>query len=240
MQIVAHRGASGSAPENTLAALNLAWELGADGVEIDIHLTADGVPVCIHDPNLTRLAGVNADVSALSLAELQELDVGIWKGPEFIEEYVPTLEEALATVPEYKTLLIEVKDIPVKTLNAALGPILERNKHFLATRQVYFMSFFPDLLWKLQSAFPDLTLLLLADKLRRLPPNIPARVPSDTLPVHGIGFSHKLDIPQRTIEALNGAGAILAVWTENDPARKAFWEDRDFDFLITDHPERFL
>lgn len=240
MQIIAHRGASGTAPENTLAAIRRAWELGADGVEIDIHLTRDGVPVCIHDPDTGRLSPEKHLIEEVTLADLKQLDVGSWKDPAFAGERIPTLEEVLAIVPERKTLLVEVKDVPGHQLALALMPIFKRMEDFLATRQVHFMSFYPDLLWELQGHFPDLTLLLLADKLRRLPMKIPKRIPCDALPVHGIGFSHKLDIPTDKLDALISAGAILAVWTENDPARLSFWEEHGFDFLITDWPEKFI
>ncbi|QYY36171.1 glycerophosphodiester phosphodiesterase family protein [Ruficoccus sp. ZRK36] len=240
MLIIAHRGASGKAPENTLAAVRRAWKLGADGVEIDIRLTKDGVPVCSHDERTGRLSDVDHAIADLTLAELKCIDVGDWKDPAYAGETIPTLEEVLDTIPERKTLLIEVKDVPATELARALTPILERRKAFIASRQVYFMSFFPDLLWTLQGHFPDLTQLLLADKLIRLPPKIPHHVPSDALPVHGIGFSHKLDIPAATLDALSRAGAILAVWTENDPERRQFWEDAGFDYLITDWPERFI
>lgn len=240
MLIIAHRGASGLAPENTLAAVRRAWQIGADGVEIDIHLTRDGVPVCSHDARTGRLSDVDHAIADLTLEELKRIDVGGWKDPAYTGETIPTLEEVLATVPARKTLLIEVKDVPAHDLARALTPILKRHQEFIASRQVYFMSFFPDLLWSLQGHFPDLTLLLLADKLNRIPQKVPPRVPSDALPVHGIGFSHKLDIPAATLDALAGAGAILAVWTENDPARREFWQKSGCDFLITDHPERFV
>lgn len=107
--LVAHRGASYDAPENTLAAFNLAWQDGADGVEGDFYLSADGHIVCIHDGDTERTAGVRRVVAESTLAELRELDVGSWKSAEFADERIPTLEEVLATVPAGKYLLIEVK-----------------------------------------------------------------------------------------------------------------------------------
>ncbi|MEM8550347.1 MAG: glycerophosphodiester phosphodiesterase family protein, partial [Verrucomicrobiota bacterium] len=230
MQIIAHRGASGQAPENTLAAFNRAWELGAQGIELDVHITDDGIPVCIHDPEVSKLCGKSYLVEQMTLAELKALDAGAWKDPLYAGERVPTLEEALATVPERRSVLIEIKDVPVRSIVPAMTPLLTKLGTFLETRQVTFMSFFPDLLWSLQSAFPELTQLLLVDKLSRLPLTIPKKLPHDTLPAHGIGFSHKLDIPAEKLDALNGAGAILAVWTENDPARAPYWQERGFDY----------
>jgi len=107
--IVAHRGASHDAPENTLAAFQLAWQQGADGIEGDFYLSKDGHMVCIHDADTKRTAGVARKVAECTLAELKQLDVGSWKGPQWARERIPTLEEVLATVPPDKRIYIELK-----------------------------------------------------------------------------------------------------------------------------------
>lgn len=107
--IVAHRGASFDAPENTLAAFRLAWEQGADGIEGDFHLTADRQIVCIHDKDTQRVAGEKHVIEQSSLAELRKLDVGAWKDPKFRGERMPTLAEVLAVVPPGKMIFIELK-----------------------------------------------------------------------------------------------------------------------------------
>ena len=107
--IIGHRGASDAAPENTLAAFRLAWRLGADGIEGDFHLSADGRIVCIHDEDTERVAGVKHVVSETSFADLRRLDVGSWKGAQWQGERIPTLEEVLATVPRGKRAYIEIK-----------------------------------------------------------------------------------------------------------------------------------
>lgn len=111
-KIVAHRGASHDAPENTLAAFKLAWQQGADGVEGDFYLTRDGEVVCIHDKTTGRTAGEDVVVAEATLAELKALDVGQWKGPQFAGEKIPTLHQVIATVPEGKWLIIELKTGP--------------------------------------------------------------------------------------------------------------------------------
>ena len=78
--VVAHRGASGEAPENTIPAFKLAWRQGADAIEGDFHLTKDGQVVCIHDANTKKVAEKNLVVKNTTLAELKKLDVGIKKG----------------------------------------------------------------------------------------------------------------------------------------------------------------
>lgn len=107
--IVAHRGASADAPENTLAALRLGFAQGADYAECDVHLTLDGELVLMHDDTLARTAGDPRAVADLTLAELRALDVGAWRGERWRGEKITTLEEALANVPPGRRLLVEVK-----------------------------------------------------------------------------------------------------------------------------------
>lgn len=107
--IIAHRGESHDAPENTLAAINLAWKRNIKSVEIDIHLTTDNEIVVIHDYDTLRVSGVKKKVRDSSLYELRHLDVGLCKGDEWIGERIPTLKEVLNTIPENGKLVIEIK-----------------------------------------------------------------------------------------------------------------------------------
>ncbi|MBK1859923.1 glycerophosphodiester phosphodiesterase [Cerasicoccus arenae] len=240
MRIIAHRGASGSAPENTMAAINRAWELGADGVEVDVHLTKDHVPVVIHDPDTERVAGQKLVVEQSTYEELCQLDVGSWKGSEFAGERIPRLADVLHSMPARKNFFVEVKDVSGQALAKALEPIFRDNPQFVTERQVFLMSFYPDALWSIAARFPDLTLLLLLDNLNRLPRKIPKRLPADSLPVHGLGLSNQLDLDDKRREQLIAAGAIMNVWTVNDPADLGKWDAAGFDFLTTDSPELFV
>jgi len=109
--IVAHRGASLDAPENTLAAFRLAWEQGADAIEGDFYLTSDGQIVCIHDKTTKRVAPEEPEltVAKTTLQELRQLDVGRWKADKFVEERIPTLKEVLTIVPRGKRIFVEIK-----------------------------------------------------------------------------------------------------------------------------------
>lgn len=111
VDIVAHRGASADAPENTLPAFELAWERGADLIEGDFFLTSDNVIVCFHDKTTERLGGGNLKVSSTPYKQLQNLDVGAWKDPKWKGTKIPTLAEVLATLPAEKgRMFIEIKD----------------------------------------------------------------------------------------------------------------------------------
>lgn len=120
--IIAHRGASRLAPENTLAAFRMAVDAGADGIELDVRLARDGVPVVIHDAGLLRLAGIEKDTAELTSGELQNLDVGSWfygrslaetggaEAGDFSDQTVPTLARLLEFLGGYPGLLyIELK-----------------------------------------------------------------------------------------------------------------------------------
>ena len=107
--IVAHRGASFDAPENTIAAFELAWAQGSDGVEGDFYLTRDQQIVCIHDRGTSRTTGVNKWVEESTLAELRQLEYGSWKDKKWKGEKIPTFKDVLKSVPEGGLFVIELK-----------------------------------------------------------------------------------------------------------------------------------
>ena len=107
--VVAHRGASHDAPENTLPAFELAWTQGADAIEGDFLLTKDNRIVCIHDGSTKRLTDRNLVVRGSTLKELRELDVGYWKHEKFKGTKIPTIAEVFATIPKGMKIFVEVK-----------------------------------------------------------------------------------------------------------------------------------
>ena len=108
VEIIAHRGASYLAPENTRASVVLAWEKDAD-VEIDVHLTRDKRIVVVHDATVKSAAGGDMRISDTDSRELRELDVGSHKGSQFAGEPIPFLEEILQTIPPSRRLFVEIK-----------------------------------------------------------------------------------------------------------------------------------
>ena len=109
-RIFGHRGSSGEAPENTLAAFRKALEAGADGVELDLHGSRDGYPVVIHDPTLDRTTNGNGTVAEAPLEELRKLDAGAWFASEFVGERLPEFGEVLEWFrPTTATLCVELK-----------------------------------------------------------------------------------------------------------------------------------
>ena len=128
--VIAHRGFSYVAPENTLASLRQGWKSGAYGVELDVHMTADGQVIVIHDETTSRTTGVDLAVSATKTADLQALDAGSWKNAKYKGEKLPLLKDVLAEMPENGHIFIEIKSgpetvQPVKKIVEA-GPWKER------------------------------------------------------------------------------------------------------------------
>jgi len=149
VMIVAHRGASKDAPENTLPAFKLAWKQGADAIEGDFHLTKDGHIVCIHDNNTKKVAGINLVVRNVTLADLRKLDVGVRHSKAFQGTIIPTIAEVFATIPEQKTIYIEIK------CGAEIIPALlqEIEKSDLKKEQVVVISFDKKVIQELKQAF---------------------------------------------------------------------------------------
>jgi glycerophosphoryl diester phosphodiesterase len=110
--IVAHRGASFDAPENTLAAFQLAWEQNADGVEGDFYLTKDNQIVCIHDKDTLRTGGRKLVVADSTLEDLRLLEYGSWKDEKFRGEPIPTFADVMKIIPPGKRFVIELKTGP--------------------------------------------------------------------------------------------------------------------------------
>src|SRR5215472_3087856 len=125
MEIIAHRGASFDAPENTLSSFRLGYQQDADACELDIHLTRDGRVVVLHDPDTAQTAGATNHVAEHTFEELRQLQIGQWghwKDKGFSER-IPALEEVLGLVPKGKRLFIEIKCGPEVLL--PLAKILE-------------------------------------------------------------------------------------------------------------------
>jgi glycerophosphoryl diester phosphodiesterase len=154
--IWAHRGASAAAPENTMAAFRAAAAAGADGIELDVHLSRDGVPVVIHDETVERTTDGRGAVARMGLAQLQQLDAGAWFAPAFAGETVPTLEAVFAWAAHRLRLNVEIKAV-----SAGLA-VVELLRAYPQVR-VLISSFDHTLLEQLRWQNPDLPLGFLVD-----------------------------------------------------------------------------
>jgi glycerophosphoryl diester phosphodiesterase len=224
--IIAHRGESHDAPENTLAAVRLAWERGDDAAEIDVHLTKDGRIVVIHDDNTLRTAHRYGEVSKLTLEQLRQLDVGRFKGKRWAKEKIPMLEEVLDTVPAGKKLFIEIK-VDAGIL-AELNRVLKRSSR--SPDQVVLVGMDLHTMEILKKALPRYHVYWVCsmkDEKKLATKGNPgegliARAHQTGLDGLDIEASKKVD--EDFIARVKRAGMKLYVWTVDDPeeARRLF------------------
>lgn len=220
--VVAHRGGAREAPENTLAAFAHAVACGADGVELDARLAADGVAVVFHDDGLERFAGAGR-VDATAAGSLAALDLGR-RRPRFRGERIPTLAEALAVVAPLALVNVELKagGDPARLAAAAVAAI---DAAGLAGRAVV-TSFDAELVARVAALRPALARGLALesaptdDRWR----DHPVVSLSCALARHGWAARAR------------AAGRRVLVWTENDPRRLAGWSRLGVEAVITDRP----
>ncbi|HCE44514.1 MAG TPA: glycerophosphodiester phosphodiesterase [Lentisphaeria bacterium] len=159
VEIIAHRGASHDAPENTVASFNLGWQQNADACELDISISSDGRIVLIHDTGTKRTAGVDKKVCDQTFDELRALDAGSWKGPQWKGEKIPTLAEALSTLPDGKSFFIEIK-CGAEALPEMEQVIKASGKN---PRLLPIITFYPEVAKQAKWKFPEHDVLLLYD-----------------------------------------------------------------------------
>lgn len=157
--IIAHRGESFDAPENTLASVNLAWERNAEAVEIDVRLSKDNRVIVFHDRRTLRIGNKNKKVKNQTLDELKQLDVGSWKSEKFKNEKIPTLKEVFQTVPKYKKIIVEIKS-SIKIIPYVVSEINTSN---LTNDQIEIISFKYDVISAIKKELPHIKALYLAD-----------------------------------------------------------------------------
>ena len=237
VEIIAHRGFSARAPENTLGSFELAWKHQTDACELDVYLTADGKTAVIHDKDTKRTAGVSLDVAKSKQAELTALDAGSWKGKEWAHEKIPTLEQALATMPKGKLrFFIEIKcgaEI-VPELKRILEPMKER------AAQLAIISFQRAAVAESKKAMPWIKVYRLASgKTKDRKPTdltqLIAETKADQLDGLDLGAA---DFPwdAAMVQQIRKAGFGLYVWTVNKPADAHRFAKLGVDGITTDDP----
>jgi len=140
---IAHRGASGHAPENTMAAFDKAFEMKADYIEIDVQMTLDGRLVAIHDTTIDRTTNGTGSVGDYTLEELRQLDAGSWFGEQFAGEQIPTFEEVLDRYRGKIGILIELKspELYPGVEEKVADALIERNMHKPNNQKIIIQSF---------------------------------------------------------------------------------------------------
>ncbi|MBW7852325.1 MAG: glycerophosphodiester phosphodiesterase [Rhodospirillales bacterium] len=235
-KVIGHRGAAGSAPENTLAGFRRAAALGAPWVEFDARLTADGQAVVFHDDRLERTTNGRGRLATTPVAELRRLDAGAWFGAAFAGERVPTVGEALALIAALGMgANMEIKPDPGRdgkvaraAMEAALAAWPEGREPPLVS------SFSSAALVVAREVAPDWPRGLLVDRLPSDWRDITVRLDCATLHCGHRGLD------ARGVAAVRDAGLEVLAFTVNEPDRARRLWDWGVAGVFTDFPERLL
>lgn len=235
--IIGHRGASTVAPENTMAAFREAIAVGADGIEFDVRLTRDGVPVVIHDRTLRRTGRVNQRIGDLSWQELSKVDVGSWFRPSFASETVPSLRELFELFESnHGSLYLEMKcDSPAEyrpLAEACCGLINEfsfKERVVVECFQLTAIKIVKEIDRDIKTAalfdraFTDQSIITRATEIGAM----------------AVALHHRL-ARKSLVEKSKQAGLHVAVWTVDDPTWVERAKEIGIDALMTNDPARML
>jgi glycerophosphoryl diester phosphodiesterase len=235
VELIAHRGESADAPENTLAAFRLAWERKADAIELDVHLTRDGELVVCHDPDTKRTTGVALTIKQSTAEGLRKLDAGRWKGARWAGERMPLLGEALATIPDGARCFIEVKVGP-ESVPALVKAVRASGKR---PEQLVVISFHAATVAEAKRRLPELKAYYLASfekdkETGAWTPTADALIArAKALGADGLDLSAKGPIDRAFVDRVKQAGLGLFVWTIDDPAQARRLAEAGVDGITT-------
>ncbi len=224
VEFISHRGESLDAPENTLAAFQLAWERGADSIELDIHLSADQRVVVCHDATVKRTTGAEGKIREMTFAEIRKLDAGSFKKTDFAGEPIPELSMVLEKMPRGRCF-IEIKS--GEDVVPALVQTLRKSS--VPREQLVLISFHPKALRKAHELLPDLKTYLISStslnpETGEMKPALDALIASarqNGFSGLDLGFSGALT--SEAVQKIKAAGLECYVWTVNktEAAREA-------------------
>ena len=228
--IIAHRGASGTRPENTLVAFRRAQEIGAHMIELDVQLSRDGEVVVIHDWTLARTTTGRGRVVSRTLAELQQLDAGSWFDTTYAAERIPTLREVLDAV----SLPVNV-ELKARGEDGLEARALDVVRAAGAEDRVVFSSFHPESLVRLRRRSASAAIAVLWSRRRlAMALRLAGRVGATALHIRNDASS-----PDE-VGAARAQGLEVRAWTVNDPGEFARLAQAGVSGVFTDFPERFL
>jgi glycerophosphoryl diester phosphodiesterase len=236
-EIIAHRGASADAPENTVAAFNGAWKQNADGIEGDFRLCLDGTIICMHDATLERTAGDPRPVTSISRTDLDSLEVGSWMSESHRGEPIPELACVLETVPPGKRVFIEVKSGPgiIPALVAGL------DDSSLDPSQLVIIAFDEGVIRAAKAVRPDLACLLLESFKEdggAWHPTITELISrAAACGANGLGVQARVEVVDADfVQECHAAGLELNVWTVDSPEIARVFAECGVDTITTNQP----
>lgn len=230
LTVIAHRGASSAAPENTLVSDEVARRGGAVWIENDVQPSKDGVPYIVHDTTVDRTTDGTGPVRSLTAAQLDALDAGSWFAPSYAGTRVPTLAAQLADLKERGgKLLLEIKG---RHSRAEVARIVREIRAQDMTDRVFVQSFdIPSLRYARQLA-PELPLGLLRATLDADPVTLARDLHLAAYNVADTALTTRPDV----VAELHAAGVAVNVWTVDSPARWKALDALGVDGIITNRP----
>jgi glycerophosphoryl diester phosphodiesterase len=226
--IIAHRGSSFTAPENTVAAAKLAWQQNADAVECDIYLSKDNRVVVIHDSNTKRTTGQDHKIAETNSEMLRTLDAGSWKNEQYKGEKIPYLEEIIATVPEGKKLVIEIK-CGIEVLPALKAVVNQSGKK----KQMIFIAFGWETIVATKKLFPKNDCYWLSSSIA----DVQARLnEKDIRKLDGINLGYKI-IDEKIALQTKSKKLDLLAWTVDDPQEAKRLDALGVKAITTNKPD---
>ncbi len=237
--IIAHRGASNFAPENTMAAINIALNSNSDYIEIDVHQTLDTTLILMHDESLNRTTNGSGLIKDKTYPEILKLDAGQWFSQEYANEKVPTLESVLQLVNGRCNLIIEIKK------GNDYYPGIEKNiiniiKKYNAEKWVTIHSFSSEILKTVHAINPNIKLHKLVFAKFKFVPFIISTKP-EKLNIEALDFVDTFSINyffanKELIKLLKSKGKKINVWTVDDPQTAKDLIALGIDGIITNNP----
>ncbi len=234
--VIAHRGFSGAAPENTLVAFKRAMEVGSDMIELDIHLSKDRQVMVIHDDVLNRTTNGAGKVSDYTLEQLKQLDAGGWFAPQFKGERIPTLKEVLELARGHLLVNIEIKngDPGRYDIRDLAERALQEVKRAGMENQVLFCSFDPQALQRIQEKNPRVPTALILNKKWDFPQEVTG----------GKSFTllscRKSVLTPSNLSRARQKGLKVFVWTLDTEEEMEQFLNWGMDGIITNYPDRLI
>jgi len=234
--VIAHRGFSGGAPENTVAAFKKAIDLGVDMIEFDVLLSKDGQVVVIHDDTLNRTTNGKGKVADYTLDELRQLDAGSWFGAQFSGERIPTLKEVLELTRGQVFLNIELKkgDMGRYTMKDLADHTLQEVERAGMLNQVLFASFVPSAIDRIIEKSPKVPVGLIHSQSWVSPREV-----TGGRPISVLSCSGKV-LTKNNISNAHKQGTKVMVWTLNTEEHMQYFLNMGVDGVITDYPDRLI
>ena len=238
-RVIAHRGASRIAPENTLAAFRAAAGQGARWIEFDVSPLGDGTPVVFHDCTLDRCTDATGPLAAIGRADLARIHAGARHGPGFSSEPLPTLDSVLDLIDELElNANLEIKahrDRPGRRVGDLAEPVADAlTRRSWATARIVVSSFDEDELAAFRELAPDMPVALLVEE-----PPADWRARLTALDAEGLHLGYKY-LRQDVLSEARSSGFRVRVYTINEPALMEPFRAQGLTGVITDHPPLFL